>query len=226
VSGTEDRSSPTAFDLTETDRLLTTTRSVRRRLDLDHPVDRTTLLDCIRIATQAPTASNAQNWHWLVIDDPATVRVVGEIYQQMATRHLLPYRDDSMDERTHRVLDGAEYLASVMNKVPAMILPCIEGRLTNSSPALASPFYGSILLAVWSLQLALRSRGLGSCFTTLHLAAERTMADALGIPDDVTQVALVPVAHTVGDDFRPARRAPVEDVTYVNRWGRRPDVGT
>jgi nitroreductase len=221
VSSTEDRSSPRAFDLVETDRLLTTTRSVRRRLDLDRPVERARLIDCIRIATQAPTASNAQNWHWLIIDDPAMIRVVGETYERMAVRHLLPYRDDSMQEQTHRVLDGAQYLARVMHKVPAMILPCIEGRLVDPSPALASPFYGSILPAVWSLQLALRSRGLGSCFTTLHLAAERAVGAALRIPDDVTQVALIPVAHTVGRDFGPARRLPVDDVTHVNGWDPR-----
>jgi nitroreductase len=201
--------------------LLTTTRSVRRRLDLRRRVDRATLLDCLRVAVQAPTASNAQNWHWLVIDDPAVIRTVGESYQRMATRYLLPHRDDSMSVQTHRVLDSAEHLARVITDVPAMIIPCVEGRLTETSPALASSFYGSIVPAVWSLQLALRSRGLGSCYTTLHLAAERTVASQLGIPDQVTQVALLPVAHTVGGDFGSAARAPVEEVTHFNHWDDR-----
>jgi nitroreductase len=209
------------FDLDQTDRLLSTTRSVRRRLDLERPVDRDTILDCIRLAVQAPTGGNAQGWRWLVVDDTDTIAGLGDIYRRMGDRYLSSYRRGDMTDQTNRVLDSAEYLAQVLDRVPAMVIPCIKGRLTDSSPVSAAAFYGSIIPAIWSLQLALRSRGLGSCFTTLHLAHEAEARELLGIPDDITQVALLPVAYTKGDDFSPAARGPVEHITYFNQWKAR-----
>jgi nitroreductase len=206
------------FDLAQTDKLLTTTRSVRRRLDLDRPVEREVLLDCIRIAVQAPTGGNAQEWRWLVVDDAATRAALGDLYRRMGDRYLASYRREDMTDQTNRVLDSAEYLASVLGDVPALVIPCLKGRLADTAPALAAAFYGSIIPAVWSFQLALRSRGLGSCFTTLHLAHEAEARELLGIPDDITQAALIPVAYTKGDDFKPATRGPVERITYFNQW--------
>ena len=206
------------FDLAQTDKLLATTRSVRRRLDLDRPVDRDVLLACIRLAVQAPTGGNAQTWRWLIVDDPDTLAELGNLYQRMGARYLASYRGDEMTDQTTRVLDSADYLAEILGQVPAMVIPCIKGRLTDTSPVMAASFYGSIIPAVWSFQLALRSRGLGTCFTTLHLAHEAEAAELLGIPDDITQVALLPVAYTTGDDFKPATRGPVERITYFNRW--------
>jgi len=206
------------FDLAQTDQLLTTTRSVRRRLDLDRPVERAVLLDCIRIAVQAPTGGNAQEWRWIVVDDAATRAALGDLYRRMGDRYLASYRHEDMTDQTNRVLDSAEYLASVLGDVPALVIPCIKGRLADTAPALAAAFYGSIIPAVWSFQLALRSRGLGSCFTTLHLAHEAEARELLGIPDDITQAALIPVAYTKGDDFKPATRGPVEHITYFNKW--------
>ncbi len=207
-----------SFDLDQTDRLLSTTRSVRRRLDLDRPVDPEVLLDCIRLAVQAPTGGNAQDWRWLVVTDPDTRAALGELYRRMGERYLASYRREDMPEQTQRVLDSADYLPTVLDRVPAMVIPCVKGRLGDTSPVMASSFYGSIVPAIWSFQLALRSRGLGSCYTTLHLAHEREAAELLGIPDGITQVALLPVAHTVGDDFQPAHRGPVERITYLDRW--------
>jgi nitroreductase len=206
------------FDLDQTDKLLSTTRSVRRRLDLERPVDRETILECIRLAVQAPTGGNAQTWRWLVVDDPDTVAALGDLYRRMGDRYLSSYRRDDMTDQTNRVLDSAEYLAQILGRVPAMVIPCIKGRLADTSPALASAFYGSIIPAIWSLQLALRSRGLGSCYTTLHLAHEAEARELLAIPDDITQVALLPVAHTKGDEFSPAARGPVTHITYFNQW--------
>ena len=207
------------FDLAQTDALLSTTRSVRRRLDLDRPVDRALLEQCLELAIQAPTGGNAQSWRWLVIDDPAAKAAVGESYRRMAERFLPLYRRGvGPDPQTARVLDSAEYLAGVIGRAPVLVIPCIEGRLRDTSPMAAASTYGSILPAVWSFQLALRSRGLGSCFTTLHLADEETAAKVLGIPSDVTQVALLPVAYTRGTDFAPAVRRGIARITYWNRW--------
>ena len=206
------------FDLGETDRLLATTRSVRARLDLDRPVPRDLLLECLRLAVQAPTASNGQRWRWVVVDDPATRRALGDIYRRMADRYLRDYDGPDDSPQTARVMASAYGFAGVIADVPVMVVPCMTGRLESTAPAVAAPFYGSIIPAVWSFQLALRSRGLGSCFTTLHLAHEAEARDLLGIPEDVTQVALVPVAYTTGNDFSPAARPPVEEITYWNRW--------
>lgn len=206
------------FDVAETDRLLSTTRSVRRRLDPARPVPREVLLDCVRLAVQAPTGGNAQSWRWLLIDDAATKTDLADIYRRMAERYLASYRSEGMSLQTQRVLGSAEYLVRVLHEVPVLVVPCIKGRLADASPMSAASFYGSILPAVWSFQLALRSRGMGSCFTTLHLAHEAEARDLLGIPADVTQVALLPVAYTTGDDFSPAQRGPVEHITYWNRW--------
>lgn len=207
------------FDLDQTDRLLSTTRSVRRRLDLDRPVAPDVILECLRLAVQAPTGGNAQTWRWLVVDEPTTKAALGDLYRRMAERYLPSYRDGAaMDAQTTKVLDSADYLGTAIGHAPVLVVPCVKGRLTNTSAVVASTLYGSIVPAVWSFQLALRSRGLGSCYTTLHLAQEAEAAELLGIPDDVTQVALLPVAYTHGTDFRPAARGPVEHITYWNHW--------
>lgn len=207
------------FDLGQTDRLLATTRSVRRRLDLTRPVPRDVVLECLRLAVQAPTASNGQRWRWVVVDDPATRRALGDIYRRMGERYLRGYDVPEASTQTDRVLASANHLADIITEVPMLVVPCITGRLESTAPALAASFYGSIVPAIWSFQLALRSRQLGSCFTTLHLAHEAEARDLLGIPEDVTQVALLPVAYTTGGDFSLAVRPPVEGITYWNRWG-------
>jgi nitroreductase len=206
------------FDLVQTDQLLTTTRSVRRRLDLERPVSREVVLDCVRLSMQAPTASNGQGWRWVVVDDPETRRALGDLYRRMADQHLQRYEVPGATTQTERVLSSARYLAEIIADVPVLVIPCIEGRLAHTAPVLAASFYGSIFPAVWSFQLALRSRGLGTTVTTLHLAEEREAAEILGIPETVTQVALLPVAYTTGEDFQPAARPPVEAITYWNRW--------
>ncbi len=208
------------FDLATVDRLLSTTRAVRRRLDLERPVPPEILYDCIRLSQQAPTASNSQGWRWLVVTDPETRKRVGEIYG----RGLPAIREHAKvavrSEQTRRVYEGAMWLAEHMAEVPVHVIPCILGRPPEKfQSAACAALYGSILQAVWSFQLALRSRGLGSAFTTIHLAHEEEMRRLLGMPEDSLQVALLPVAYTRGGAFKPARRPPVESITYWNRWG-------
>ena len=207
------------FDLDQTDALLATTRSVRKRLDLTRPVPTQVLLDCVRLAVQAPTGGNAQTWRWLIVDDAETKAALAELYARSGRGYLASYQRDALDGQTNRVLDSADFLLEVLDQVPAMVIPCVKGRLADPAPIMASSMYGSIVPAVWSFQLALRSRGLGSCYTTLHLIHEQEAAELLGIPyKEVTQVALLPVAYTVGTDFKPALRGPVERITYRNRW--------
>jgi nitroreductase len=210
------------FDLRETDRLLSTTRSVRRRLDLERPVDLSVVLDCIRLAVQAPTGSNGQGWRWMVVTDPQKRAEIARQYAEVGTAYLARAAAEAEDPQTRRAYEGAHALTRVLDRVPVLVIPCIEGRFDGAPNGVAASSFGSILPAAWSFLLALRSRGLGSVWTTLHLFREREVAELLGIPDDVTQVALFPVAHTVGTDFRPAVRRPVEEITFVDTWGANP----
>ncbi|MCB1040152.1 MAG: nitroreductase family protein [Acidimicrobiales bacterium] len=210
------------FDLAETDRLLTTTRAVRRRLDLDRPVEREVILDCLRIATQAPTASNGQTWRWMVVTDADKRRALADLYREAGMGYLEVASQQEQDPQTARVYASALELAEQLERVPVHVIPCVEGRVDGVPLGLAAAVFGSIIPAAWSFQLALRSRGLGSVWTTLHLFEERRAAELLGIPDSVTQVALIPVAYTLGDDFRPATRGPVEEITSWDTWGARP----
>ena len=210
----------TPFDLTETDRLLSTTRSVRRRLDLDRPVDLAVILDCIRLAQQAPTASNEQSWRFVVVTDPELRAEIATLYRNAGREYLESAAASAEDPQTRRVYEGALGLTDTLAKVPVHVIPCIQRRFDGAPNLLAASAYGSILPAAWSFALALRSRGLGTVWTTLHLFKEREVAELLGIPyDDVTQVALLPVAHTIGTDFKPAVRGPAETITYFDRWG-------
>ena len=209
----------TEFDLSVTDKLLSTTRSVRKRLDLSRPVPTDVLLDCLRLAVQAPTGSNSQGWRWLVVTDADKKRELARLYNEGGREYLESAAGQEMNPQTKRVYESALFLADVMADVPVLVIPCIEGRADNN-PAMAAALFGSIMPATWSFMLALRSRGLGSAWTSLHLVKEKEAADLLGIPfDSVTQAALLPVAYTVGTDFKPAKRPPVEEVTYFDTWG-------
>ena len=211
----------TPFDLGQTDRLLSTTRAVRRRLDLDRPVERETILECIRLSQQAPTASNTQKWRWMVVMDAEKRKALGEIYGR-GKQFIAQARAqiDAGDVQTQRVYDSAEWLLDHIGEAPALVIPCLEGRLPEGAPnGMAASVYGSIYPAMWSFQLALRSRGLGSTLTTIHLFFEKDVAALLNIPEDVMQVALLPVAYTKGTDFKVAKRPPPEEITSFDTWG-------
>ncbi|KUI16875.1 nitroreductase [Mycobacterium sp. GA-1285] len=205
------------------DEVLTTTRSVRKRLDLEKPVPREVLMECLEIAVQAPTGSNAQGWQWVFVDDPAKKKALADIYRHNATPYLdapKPTYGDERDEQRPRVTDSAKYLNDHLHEVPVMLVPCLAGS-PQDAVAGSAGFWGSLLPAVWSYMLALRSRGLGSAWTTLHLVGkgEQLAAEVLGIPfDEYRQGGLFPIAYTKGTDFRPAKRLPVEQVAHFNSW--------
>jgi nitroreductase len=208
------------------DELLSTTRSVRKRLDLTRPVDPAVLRECIELATQAPTGSNAQGWHFVVVTDPAKRAQLAEWYAQGfqmfygnpdAVVDSLP---DDADYRatTRRVISSATYLAEHLAEVPVHVIPCIEGRTENGPVALQAAVWGSLLPSVWSFMLAARSRGLGTCWTTLHLVFEQQAQALLGLPDNVMQGALIPVAHTLGTDFKPGPRRDLDRIIHHDGW--------
>ena len=208
------------FDLQETDKLLTTTRAVRRRLDFEKPVEREVLLDCVRISQQAPTGSNSQKWRWLIVDDEDKKVAIADIYRR-GCEILQQVKSETPDseKQTHRVYDSAMYLAENLHRAPVIVIPCVRERPADfNDHCVTASIYGSILPAVWSFQLALRSRGLGSAWTTLHLIWEKEVAELLDIPDDVMQVALLPVAYTLGQDFKIADRPDPETIVHWNNW--------
>jgi nitroreductase len=207
-------------DLASVDELLTTTRSVRKRLDLTRPVGRDVILECIQLAMQAPTASNAQDWRWLVITDADKRAAIADIYRSIGAEYLAQAATDATDPQTQRVYASAFSLTDTLGQVPVHVIPCLENRIDNSNMLVAASAWASIIPAGWSFLLALRSRGLGSVWTTMHLAKEREVAELLGIPATVTQAALFPVAYTIGTDFRPASRPPAETVTFWDGWGQ------
>jgi nitroreductase len=206
------------------DELLTTTRSVRKRLDLEQPVPREIVMECLELALQAPTGSNAQGWQFVFVDDADKKKALADIYRAAATPYLdqpKPTYGDSRDERTPLVVDSAKYLNDHLHEVPVMLIPCLEGRPDGAPAGMSAGHWGSLLPAAWSFMLALRSRGLGSAWTTLHLIGdgEKQAADVLGIPfDKYSQGGLFPIAYTKGTDFKPAKRLPAEQLTHWNSW--------
>ena len=206
------------------DEVLTTTRSVRKRLDFEKPVPREVVLECLDLALQAPTGSNSQGWQFVFVDDEAKKKALADIYRVAATPYLdlpKPEYGDIRDERTPLVVDSAKYLNDHLHEVPVMMIPCLEGRPDGVPAGASAGFWGSLLPAVWSFMLALRSKGLGSAWTTLHLAGdgEKQAAEILGIPfDKYSQGGLFPIAYTKGTDFRRAKRLPAEQFAHWNTW--------
>ena len=207
------------------DELLTTTRTVRKRLDLTRPVPLELVRECLQIALQAPSGSNAQSWHWVVVTDPATRAAVGEIYRQQVVRYaasrgfagrLFADRPDRARVQ-QRVSASVLWLGEHMADVPVLVIPCI--RTGESLQAVnQAGLWGSVLPAAWSYCLAARARGLGTAWTSLHLGRETEVAQILGIPNGVHQGALIPTAYHTGETFRPAPREPLDTVVHLDRW--------
>lgn len=210
-----------------TDELLTTTRAVRRRLDLERPVERGVIEDCLRLAQQAPTGSNAPWVHFVVVTDAPRRAALAEVYRRgLEIYRTLPFvsralelNDPTQNAARSRVVSSVDHLAAHLHEIPALVVPCVMGRVEGESPFVVASVHGSVAPATWSFMLAARSRGLGTCLTTAHLLLEEEAAAILGIPyAEVTQVALIPVAYTLGTDFKPAYRRPLETVVHHDAW--------
>ncbi|QKG18644.1 nitroreductase family protein [Actinomadura verrucosospora] len=208
------------------DELLTTTRSVRKRLDLDRPVPMSLVRECLEIALQGPSAGNRQGWHWIVVTDPEKRAAIGGYYRRSyfeyafsgTTEGAAGEDDPARAETQSRVNSSAAYLAAQLANVPVLVIPCIEvpdGELPAGSQA---SLWGSLLPAAWNFALAARARGLGTAWTTLHLTYEEEVAELLGLPPGVRQGALLPTAYFTGENFKPAPRIPLEQVLHVDAW--------
>lgn len=209
------------LDLATVDELLTTTRAVRKRLDLNRPVPRHVILDSLRIATQAPSAADAQNWRWLVVTDAAIRREIADIRRSSDEEFIRAKVAGLEDGLERRRMESALYLLEHLHEVPALVLayaidPELEGL--QGQPVPPALLYGSIFPAVWSLQLALRARGLGT--TPLAVPEETRIARLVGAPSDAHLATLLAVAYYKGTSFKPAHRRPVEEVTHWNHWSK------
>jgi nitroreductase len=209
------------------DQLLATTRSVRLRLDLERPVARELIEECLQLAQQAPSGGNQQQWSFVVVTDAAKRKTLGELYKEGWDAYLKEVTARRAEETPGgiprrdllRTFRSAQHLADHMGEVPVLVIPCIAGRVERARFVDQASQWGSILPAAWSFMLAARARGLGTCWTTLHLPHERAAADLLGIPyEEVMQTALIPVAHTIGDAFRPGARKPLEEFVHWDQW--------
>ena len=206
------------------DELLTTTRTVRRRLDLTRDVPMSLIRECLEVALQAPSGSNRQGWHWIVVTDAERRAAIGDVYLRAVGQYLASpgfagrlFADDpERSQVQRRIGDSVAYLGEHMGEVPVIVLHCLQVR---SLPAgNQAGLWGSILPAAWSFMLAARARGLGTAWTTLHLVHEAEVARILGLPEDVRQSVLIPTAYYTGRSFRPAHRGPLDDVLHVDRW--------
>lgn len=208
------------------DELLTTTRSVRKRLDFDRAVDRAVIQECLEIACQAPNGSNMNTWKWVIVDDPALIGKISDLYNQ-GTEDFIATMGDAVGENYigasvpgfSGINESVDYLRQNMHRVPAILFPLMSGRVENMGVFWQASSYGSILQATWSFFLALRERGMGSAWTTAHLWREKEVAELLDIPvEHYTQVGLFPIAHTIGHEFKKAYRKPFDEVASWNRF--------
>ncbi len=208
------------------DEVLATTRSVRKRLDFERPVEREIVMECLELALQAPTGSNTQGWQWVFVEDQEKKNALAAIYRERFEMYRQAPRatydeGDTRAARMDAVADSATYLSDHFEKSPIMMIPCIKGRVDPAAgTAGAAGLWGSLLPAVWSMMLALRERGIGSAWTTIHLIGdgEQQAAELLGIPDGYTQAGLFPIAYTQGTDFKPAKRLPADELTHWDTW--------
>ena len=200
------------------DELLSTTRAVRKRLDLERPVERDVLLECVELAVQAPSGSNSQRWHWIFVADPAKKAALADLYRRVFEVTYTPAALGPLDAPGERLRSSADHLARHMQDVPVLLVPCQWGR-PGDGAANQAGYWGSLLPAVWSFMLAARARGLGTAWTSMHLAHEREAADVLGIPyERCAQGGLIPVAYTIGTDFTPGPRRDLERIVHWDSW--------
>jgi nitroreductase len=202
---------------------LTTTRTVRKRLDLSRPVARDVVEECLSLALQAPNGSNRQLWRWILIDDPEVRANVADIYRAALDGYAAsgvsadkPVEADRTSPAALRMTASVMHLREHLEEVPVLVLPLLAGRTDGASIFYQASMWGSIIPAVWGFMLALRAKGMGSAWTTIHLHQEAQMAGLMGIPAQYTQVGLFPVAYTIGTDFKPASRRPLREVASWN----------
>jgi nitroreductase len=208
------------------DEVLTTTRSVRKRLDFDRPVERSVVEECLDIALQAPTGSNRQGWQFMIVEDAAKKQALADIYARNFAKYANAPKaeyseDDPRSGQQMKITASATHLVENFHRSPMMLIPLIEGDLDGADVFRGASAWGSLLPAVWSFMLALRERALGSAWTTIHLmdGGDAEAAELLGVPHgQYSQAGLFPIAYTIGTDFKVADRLPLDRVVHWDNW--------
>ena len=208
------------------DELLTTTRAVRKRLDLTRPVERSLVEECIELAVQSPSGSNRQAWQFVLVDDAAKKKALADLYGEVFDEYMVApasanyAADDTRGQRRDRVADSARYLREHFHEVPVLLVPFQDGRPDGQPVAGQAGYWASVIPAVWSFMLALRARGLGSAWTTMTTRREPQVGELLGVDHTrYSQVGMFPVAYTIGTDFKPAPRLDTASVIHWNEFG-------
>lgn len=213
----------------DADQLLTTTRAVRKRLDLTRPVDDELIRECVAAAMQSPSGSNNMSMQFVIVRDAAKRAAIGELYGKCYAQYRtwdgayvrsIKKATEAENAQQQRVGDSADYLGDHMGEAPVLVIACSQGGRVDGAPAIAAAStMGNVLPAMWSFMLAARARGLGTAWTTMHLLVEREVADIVGIPfDTVQQACLSPLAHTIGTDFKPAARPEPDTIIHWDQW--------
>ena len=210
------------------DELLSTTRAVRKRLDFSRPVPDDLLRECVGLAMQSPSGSNNMTMQFVVVRDEAKRRAIGDIYRQCYSMYQnmpgiyigsIDKGDEVANAQQQRSASSADFLGEHMGDAPALVIACTSGRTDGMPAMVTSSMMGNVLPAMWSFMLAARARGLGTCWTTVHLFMEQQAAEVLGIPfESVQQVCLTPVAFTTGTDFKPAARPAADSIIRWDAW--------
>jgi len=210
------------------DELLSTTRAVRKRLDFTKPVPDDLVRECVALAMQSPSGSNNMTMQFVVVRDADKRAAIGEIYRQSYGVYTtldgiyigsIDKGSDEANAQQRRSASSADFLGEHMGEAPVLIIPCIQGRVDGLPGMMAASALGNVMPAMWSLMLAARARGLGTCWTTLHLMQEQAVAEILGLPfESVQQVCLSPLAYTSGTDFKPAARPEPDTIIHWDTW--------
>ena len=210
------------------DEVLTTTRAVRKRLDLTRPVPDDLVRECVALAMQSPSGSNSMTMQFVVVRDAAKRAAIGEIYRQCYGIYTkldgvyigsIDKGDADANAQQRRSATSADHLGEHMGEAPALIIACTIGRGDNQPGMVSASAMGNVLPAMWSLMLAARARGLGTCWTTLHLMQEQAVAEIVGIPfESVQQVCMSPMAFTTGTDFKATVRPPADSIIHWDTW--------
>ena len=191
------------------DEVLSTARSVRRKLDFGRPVEREVLLECIEVAVQAPTGAMGENWRFIVVETPDVKAEIATLYRDVL--------NEIVATRGIPMKPTLAAHAERMHEMPAMIFVCMEGE-PDANFSSHVGYYGSILPAAWSLMLALRARNIGTTWTTLLSARQEAVGNILGLPDNWRQVVMLPVGYTKDAVLRRADRVPAHEITFFNGW--------
>ena len=184
-----------------------TTRAMRR-LDPSRDVSDADVETMLFAATKAPSAKNEQPVRWVVVKDAAQRRRLGEIYKKVSLSLPPMVTPDASAKKLARSVD---HLVHHLGEAPVLIVACAYGPDDVRTAAGVYP-------AVQNLMLAARSLGLGTTLTTRHRSAMAETRAVLGVPDDVTIHAVIPVGYPLGR-WREAPRAPVREVAHRDRWG-------